>query len=594
MQNIRNFAIIAHVDHGKSTLCDRLLEITGTVAPRQMRAQLLDSNPIERERGITIKLAPVRMIYHLGSSIYTLNLIDTPGHVDFSYEVNRSLAACEGVVLLVDATQGIQAQTLAHYQQAKKLGLTIIPVVNKIDVTSADIAGTQKQIVDILGLSLDSILLVSGKTGQGVPELLKAIINRIPPPTSNSQLPTTRALIFNSNFDPHLGVIAWVRMVDGHIRAGDKLSFLGTGALTTAIEVGYFIPQKTSSDQLNSGEVGYIITNLKTVADLQVGDTITLADNPNLTALPGYQLTKPVVFMSFYPTDGSDINLLRDALGKLKLQDSSLSYIPEHSPALGNGFRVGFLGLLHADIVQERLDREFNLAVIAAAPSVGYQILTTTNRLISISRAEDLPEPAQIKEIREPFINLSVYVPENYLGSVIQLCQEHRGVMRDMQYLGKIIMLNYHLPLSELIRQFYDQLKSISQGFATLDYELSDFLPSDLVRLDALISGVKVDALSQIIPKSQAQYIAKNLVEKLKSSIPRQQYEVIIQAAVGSHILARADIRPFRKDVTAKLSGGDQTRKDKLLKKQKKGKSRMKRVGRIDLPQSAFLAILKV
>ena len=588
MQNIRNFAIIAHVDHGKSTLADRFLEITGTVSKRLMQSQLLDSNPIERERGITIKLAPVRMHYQN----YILNLIDTPGHVDFSYEVNRSLAACEGAILLVDATQGVQAQTLAHYQQAKKLNLAVIPVINKIDVVTADIEGTKKQLHEILDFDLDSILLVSAKTGAGVPELLEAIIKRIPSPTTDHRTPNTRALVFNSNFDSHLGVVAWVRVIDGQITSHDRLFLLATGTQTTAIEVGIFSPDKKPVAALSAGEVVYIVTNLKDLSLLTVGDTV-VSDLKSLP-LPDYKPLKPVVFVSFYPTDGSEINFLRQALGKLKLSDSALVYTPEFSPALGNGFRVGLLGLLHADIVQERLEREFNLDLIAAAPSVSYEIVKMDNSIIQISKAMDLPDPTSVKSIREPLIDLSIFVPENFVGPVIQLCQDHRGVLQNMEYLGQMVRLHYFLPLAELIHDFYDQLKSASAGFATLDYELIGYQAADLVKLDILVAGDKIDALSQIVPSIRAPYIAKDLVIKLKDIIPRQNFEVPIQAAIGSHILARADVKAFRKDVLAKMSGGDQTRKDKLLKKQKKGKARMKRVGRIDIPQEAFLSILKI
>ncbi|KKU63902.1 MAG: Elongation factor 4 [Candidatus Amesbacteria bacterium GW2011_GWA1_47_16] len=600
MQNIRNFAIIAHVDHGKSTLADRMLELTHTVSSREMKTQLLDSNPIERERGITIKLAPVRMSYTLNNQTFILNLIDTPGHVDFSYEVNRSLAACEGAILLVDATQGIQAQTLAHYHQAKKLNLTIIPVVNKIDVTTADIEGARQQLHDILDFELDSILMVSGKTGAGVPQLLQAVIDRIPPPRSSSPVSSpTRALVFNSNYDPHLGVIAWVRLFDGEIQVNDEILLLGTGASASALEVGIFSPSRKQVNQLSTGEVGYVVTNLKDISHLRVGDTLTTTNDQRITnnlpvPLPGYQLVKPVVFVSFYPTDGADINLLRDSLGKLRLQDSSLDYSPEFSPALGNGFRVGLLGLLHADIVQERLEREFGLELIAAAPSVAYEVLLVSGQVLNISKAMDLPDPSLVREIREPIIRLTLFVPRDYLGPVIRLCQEHRGVLHDMQYLGQIVTLIYSLPLSEMIRQFYDRLKSASAGFATLDYELEGFRAADLVKLDILVAGNKVDALSQIIPRTQSAGLARDLIERLKSLIPRAQFEIPLQAAVGGHILARADIKAFRKDVTAKLYGGDQTRKDKLLKKQQKGKSRMKRVGRVDIPQEAFLSILKI
>jgi len=592
MENIRNFAIIAHVDHGKSTLADRFLEITHTVSHRQMQDQLLDSNPIERERGITIKLAPVRMHYSLNGQQYELNLIDTPGHVDFSYEVNRSLAACEGAILLVDSTQGVQAQTLAHYQLALKLGLTIIPAVNKVDVSTADVVGTIAQMEDIFGFKPEDIVHISGKTGLGVVELLAEVISRIPAPTGNIDSPL-RALVFNSNFDSHLGVIASVRVVDGRVSARSQLYLMGTKSSAVAVEVGIFSPQKRPVECLSAGQVGYVVTNLKDISQLTVGDTLTVSAAP-VEGLPGYQPVKPVVFVSFYPIDGDEINTLRDALGKLRMQDSALQYTPEFSPALGNGFRVGLLGLLHADIVQERLEREFGVSLIAAAPSVGYLVITNTGEQLSVSKSTDLPDPAVIKEIREPLINLSIFVPQEYVGPVIQLCQEHRGSLLDMQYLGKLVQLSYALPLSELIRQFYDHLKSVSQGFATLDYELSGFEASDLVKLDILINGERVDALSQIVPRDRSVYVARDLVEQLKEIIPRQQFEISLQAAIGGHVLARTDIKAFRKDVTAKLYGGDQTRKDKLLKKQKKGKSRMKRVGRVDLPQEAFLSILKI
>lgn len=587
IHKIRNFAIIAHVDHGKSTLADRMLELTGTVAARDMQSQLLDSNPIERERGITIKLAPVRMVYQN----HILNLIDTPGHVDFAYEVSRSLTACEGAVLLVDATQGVQAQTLAHFHLAQKLGLVIVPVVNKIDVNTADISGTIAQMQEIMGFTPEEILQVSGKTGQGVPELLESVIKRIPAPNGATS-GVGRALVFNSNFDLHLGVIAWIRVVDGEVRMRDKLFLLGTGVETQILEVGVFTPGRKQVERLGPGEVGYVVSNLKDISQLTMGDT--LANDLNTRALPGYNPIKPVVFMSLYPTDGGQINLLRDGLSKLRLADSSLVVAPEFSPALGNGFRVGFLGLLHADVVQERLEREFDLTLIAAAPSVSYQILTTNSQLLTISKPQDLPDPSQIKEIREPILSLSIFTPQDFVGPITQLSQNHRGQLVDMVYSGRLVHMSYRLPLSELIKQFYDQLKSVSQGFATLDYELVGFEAADLAKLDVLVAGEKVDALSQIVPRSLANTIGNSIVSKLKDIIPRQNFEVAIQAAMGGHILARADVKAFRKDVIAKLSGGDQTRKDKLLKKQKKGKTRMKRVGKIDLPQEAFLSILKV
>ncbi len=591
MDNIRNFAIIAHVDHGKSTLADRLLEKTGTITPRQMKNQLLDSNPIERERGITIKLAPVQMHYQLSNVNYQLNLIDTPGHVDFSYEVSRSLAACEGAVILVDATQGVQAQTLAHFTQARKLNLKLIPVINKIDINTADVEGTRLQMINILGIKEEEIILASGKTGQGVDEILRAVIERIPSPEGNPSAPG-RGLVFNSNFDPHLGVIAWVRLIDGTISDRDRLYLLEASASTSAIEIGCFIPEKKHTGKLSAGEVGYVVTGLKDLSELAVGDTV--ATSNNVQALPGYQPIQPVVFVGLYLIDGSEINELRTALGKLKLSDSALTFEPEFSPALGNGFRVGLLGLLHADIVQERLEREFNLNLIATAPAVGYEIVLTSGQTKYLSKASDLPDPSLIDEIREPMLQLAIFVPETYVGGVMQLCQSHRGEFINMTYLQKIVELEYLMPFSELIRGFYDQLKSVSSGFATIDYELIGYRLSDLVKLDIVIAEERIDALSQIVPRERAIYVARDLVEQLKDVIPRQQFEVPIQAAIGAHVLARSDVKAFRKDVLAKMSGGDQTRKDKLLKKQAKGKARMKRVGSIDIPQEAFLTILKV
>ena len=488
---------------------------------------------------------------------------------------------------------------MAHYHQAQKLGLAIIPVINKIDIITADIEGTRRQLSEILNLDLDSILLVSAKTGASVPELLEAVIKRVPSPSTINRKPTnqlTRALVFNSNFDPHLGVIAWVRIVDGQISTHDKLFLLGTHAPATAIEVGFFTPQRTPVPLLSAGVVGYVVTNLKDLSLLTVGDTLTTMNYElrTMNPLPGYKPIKPVVFVSFYSTQGSEINTLRSALGKLQLSDSALIFTPEFSPALGNGFRVGFLGLLHADIVQERLEREFGLDLIAAAPSVSYQVLTMNNELITINQPSGLPDPSVIKEIREPILNLSIFVPQEYVGPVIQLCQNHRGTQTHIQYLSRLVQLSYILPLAELIRGFNDSLKSVSQGFATLDYELAGYQAADLVKLDILVAGDKIDALSQIVPQALTPYLAKNLVVTLQNIIPRQNFEVSIQAAIGSQILARADVKAYRKDVIAKLSGGDQTRKDKLLKKQKAGKARMKRVGRIDIPQEAFLSILKV
>lgn len=616
--DIRNFAIIAHVDHGKSTLADRLLEATDTISQRELKPQFLDSNPIERERGITIKLAPVRMkLYwtiednHLEintpdspkANLTILNLIDTPGHVDFSYEVNRSLAACEGAILLVDATQGVQAQTLAHFREAQKLNLAIIPVINKVDISGTDVPAVKSQISQILSINPDSILEISAKTGQGLNNLLQTILDKIPPPAIKSSNSQVRALVFNSNYDSHQGVIAWIRIVDGEIKPQDRILFLATNSLALTSEVGIFAPQKTPTSCLGAGEVGYVVTNLKEVSQLKVGDTLTVRNSlasqidnskTSVIPLPGYRPIHPVVFIGLYPIEGSQINLLRDALGKLKLSDSSLEYFPEASPALGSGFKVGLLGLLHADIVQERLEREFGLELIASAPSVEYEIEKANGEIIRVAMAKDLPDASEIKEIREPVLDLSIFVPEIYVGAVIQLCQSHRADLIDMKYTGKLVYLTYSMPFSELIHQFYDQLKSVSSGFATIDYTIIGFKAGDLSKLDVLMAGEKIDALSQIVPREKAPHIARNLVEHLKEIVPRQQFEVGIQAAIGGKILARADVKSYRKDVIAKLYGGDQTRKDKLLEKQKKGKKRMKRVGKIDLPQEALMSILKI
>jgi len=617
---IRNFAIVAHVDHGKSTLADRLLETTGAIDKRHIRPQFLDSNPIERERGITIKLAPVRMEFlwsetESGLKIIApqsqpqpepasprlpgyhhaiFNLIDTPGHVDFSYEVNRSLAACEGAVLLVDATQGVQAQTLAHAKLAQKLGLVIIPAINKIDASSADVPAALGQLSSLLDQNPQNILLVSAKTGQGVTGLIKAVIDRVPPPQITAF--PTRALIFNSSYDPHQGVIAWVRVKEGEIATRTPIKFLATQSIATAQEVGIFTPSRKRVSHLSSGEVGYVVTSLKEPSQVSVGDTITVLSPPhqsNQTQLPGYSPITPVVYIGLYPVDGTQLKPLTDALAKLKLSDSSLQYFPESSPALGNGFRVGLLGVLHADIVQERLEREFGLELIASAPSVTYEIDTTTGK-IKITSAKDLPDPSTVKSINEPLISLSIFVPQEYLGPIIQLCQSRRATAVNIEYLQKITHLTYLMPFSELIRQFYDQLKSASAGFATLDYEFTGFVPADLVKLDILIAGERIDVLSQIVPRQNVLRIARKMVENLKKAITRHQFEISLQAAIGGKIVAREDIKAFRKDVTAKLYGGDQTRKDKLLEKQKKGKTRLKRVGKINLPQDALLAILKL
>jgi len=606
--NIRNFAIIAHIDHGKSTLADRFLELTGTVEKREMRPQLLDQMELERERGITIKLAPVRMDYKLKAISYILNLIDTPGHVDFSYEVSRSLAAVEGAILVVDATQGVQAQTLANAWMALDHGLTIIPVVNKIDLPAAEPEKVAKEIEDALGIPQSEILFASAKTGQGVPEILQAIIDRIPSPSS----PTTPAriaseawrarltsLIFDSKYDDYRGVVAYVRIVDGQLKAGEKLLIMGQKVFANALEVGYFKPEYQKSVQLESGEIGYIVTDLKEVSECRVGDTITLADHPATEALPGYKKATPFVYASIYPVEGDEHIKLREALLKLKLNDAALSFEPESSPALGSGFRCGFLGLLHMDIVQERLEREYGLNLIFTSPSVRYKVKKSDGKIIEIESPSLFPDPATIEEILEPWVKVELVAPAEFVGSLMSMIAERRGFYKGMQYLGTEAVykgraiINAEMPLSQVIVDFYDQLKSLTRGFGSVNYEFLDFRTGELVKLDILVAGTRVDTLSQIVHAKEAQYVGRELAKKLKNLIPRQLFEVSIQAAIGGKVVAREDIPPMRKDVIAKLYGGDVTRKRKLLEKQKAGKKRMKMVGSVEIPQEAFLALLK-
>lgn len=601
----RNFCIIAHIDHGKSTLADRLLEITGTVEKRQMQEQLLDSNPIERERGITIKLAPVRMMYKQ----HLLNLIDTPGHVDFSYEVSRSLAACEGAVLLVDATQGVQAQTLSHAQKAQQQGLTIVPAINKIDLPNARIEETAREL-ESLGFSLRPPLLISAKTGQGVGELLDAIVRRIPPPGGRPDKPL-RALVFSSLYDPHKGVIVLVRVVDGAL-ASKGLAFLGSGATFAPLEVGHFTPEMTPSGVLQCGEVGYIATGLKDIRMAKVGDTITTIQNSNfkiqnekfkvlsfnfkvdIAPLPGYKEPKPMVFLGLFPVDSSQFQAARSAMEKLRLSDAAFTFKPTHSSALGNGFHCGFLGLLHAEIVQERLVREFGITMIATAPSVAYRLIprgSHPSRLVQ--SAGEFPDQSEIEEIREPVMQAAIFTPSRFVGAVMQLAQEKRGELVDHAYRGNQAELTYRIPLAELIVDFFDLLKSATEGYASLDYAFFDYQPVRLVKVDILVNKEKVDALSFLVVEEAAYRRARRLVEALAQLLPRQQFAVPIQAAIGGTIIARADIKAFRKDVTGKLYGGDRTRKDKLLDKQKKGKEKMKMVGRVQIPREAFFAALK-
>lgn len=594
--NIRNFSIIAHIDHGKSTLADRLLEITGTIPKDKLQPQLLDSLALERERGITIKLAPVRLNYTLNaiplgnevaaSSAYTLNLIDTPGHVDFSYEVSRALAAVEGAILLVDATQGIQAQTLAHGLAAMEQNLILIPVINKIDLPNADIEATKKQLVDTFGFIEEEILLVSGKTGQGVDSLLEVIVKKIPEPKQEIDKPL-KALIFDSFFDSFKGVVAQVRIMEGQTppdQAG--IVFLGTKASGHILETGFFAPQLIPNNGLKAGEIGYIATGIKEPDLVRVGDTI--AADFSAAQLPGYKEVKPMVFVGLFPIDADEYFELKEALAKFRLTDPAFSYVPEHSQALGAGFRCGFLGLLHAEVVQERLSGEFNVDLLATAPSVEY--LLNDNPITS---PLELPQGDNIKGLKEPWVNLRIFVPQTYIGPVMELVQEKRGKFLDMQHFGIQAEMRYEMPLSEMVTNFYDRLKSVSSGFASLDWELLDFREVDAVRVDIMVSGEKVDALSTIIFKPKAASFGRNIVEKLKEVLPRQNFTIAIQAAIGGTIIARETISPFRKDVIAKLYGGDRTRKDKLLEKQKKGKKKMKMIGRVEIPQEAFLSILK-
>ena len=586
---IRNFVITAHIDHGKSTLADRLLEITGTIAKDKLLAQHLDQNPIEREWGITIKLAPVRMNY----KNHVLNLIDTPGHVDFSYEVSRSLACVEGAILLVDATSGIQAQTISNANLVLDQGLTIIPVVNKIDAQNANPEKTAEDMANTFGFREDEILFISAKTGQNVDQLLEAIVQRIPPPTGEEKDPL-KALIFDSQYDPFKGVITYVRVFEGSVTKGEFIHLMGSGEKATVIETGLFIPTRKPVARLSAGETGYIATGLKEIAKARVGDTLTSNVKPTSQAIPGYKEPKPMVFASFYPTDSDDAPLLVEALGKLKLNDAALTFEPDHSDALGAGVRIGFLGLLHMDIVQERIEREYNVSLIASIPTVKYKIETITGDVLYIDRPAKLPEPSMIQSVEEPFVTGTIITPREWIGGIVTLVTSHRGSITTMDYKGNQVFIEIVIPLSEIIVKFYDQLKNVSSGFASFDYEIKGMEPVEVVRLDILVAKRPLDALSQIVVRDRAESIGRQLVEKLKEVIPRQQFEVPIQATIGAKIVARADIAAFRKDVTAKLYGGDVTRKNKLLDKQKKGKKRMKMVGNIEIPQEAFLSVLKI
>ncbi len=594
-QHIRNFCIIAHIDHGKSTLSDRLLERTGTISPQEMEEQVLDTMELEREKGITIKAKAVRMIYRArDGQDYELNLIDTPGHVDFTYEVSRALAACEGAILVVDASQGIQAQTLANLYMALGYGLVIIPIVNKIDLPAARPDEVAQELEELIGIPAEEMILASAKEGIGTEEVLEAIVHRIPPPRGDPQQPL-RALIFDSHYDPYKGVVAYIRLVDGELTAGEELLLMSNRKRVEALEIGVFKPKMSPVERLSAGEVGYVATGLKDVRDCSVGDTITAADAPAEAPLPGYRPAKPMVFAGLYPVDGRDYDLLRDALDKLRLNDASLFYEPETSQALGPGFRCGFLGLLHMEIVQERLEREYGLNLLATAPSVEYHVITRDGRTVVVNNPADLPPAGQIAEIQEPWMRISIYTPATYIGAVMDLVTSRRGEFEGMEYLDeRRVLINYQMPLSELIVDFYDQLKSRTRGYASLDYTLADYRPGDLVKLDILVNKQPIDALSLIVHRDKAYEKGKSLVKKLKEVIPRQLFAVPVQAAIGKRVIARETIKALRKNVLAKCYGGDVTRKRKLLQRQKEGKKRLRRFGRVEIPQEAFTAILKL
>ena len=591
---IRNFSIIAHIDHGKSTLADRFIQLCGALEAREMQAQVLDSMDLERERGITIKAQSVALEYKArdGQS-YRLNMIDTPGHVDFSYEVSRSLTACEGALLVVDASQGVQAQTVANCYTAAELDIAIVPVLNKIDLPSADPERAIGEIEDIIGIDAKDALRASAKTGIGIEDILEAIIARIPPPKGALENPL-KALIIDSWFDNYLGTVSLVRVMEGSLKPKEKIRLMATGRDYYVDEVGIFTPKRRPVDMLVAGEVGYIIAGIKDIRSARVGDTITHVDRPAAAALPGFKEIKPRVFAGLYPVESSEYDTFRDALGKLSLNDASLQYEPETSQALGFGFRCGFLGMLHMEIIQERLEREYNINLITTAPTVVYQVVTRKGEVARIENPAKLPEPSQIEEMREPIIRATILVPQEYVGPVIQLCIDKRGIQKNMLYHGRQAMLTYELPLNEVVLDFFDRLKSVSRGYASLDYDFLEFRTANLCKLDVLINGDKVDALSVIVHHDQAQYRGRELTKKLRELIPRQMFDVAIQAAIGAKIIARETVKALRKNVTAKCYGGDISRKRKLLEKQKEGKKRMKQLGSVEIPQEAFLAVLRV
>lgn len=594
MNHIRNFSIIAHIDHGKSTLADRIIERCGGLSSREMESQVLDSMDLERERGITIKAQTAALTYKArDGQTYSLNLIDTPGHVDFSYEVSRSLSACEGALLVVDASQGVEAQTVANCYTAVELGVEVAPVLNKIDLPSADIERVKAEIEDIVGIDASDAVQCSAKTGAGIDDVIETVIAKIPPPKGDANAPL-KALIIDSWFDNYVGVVMLVRVVDGAVKAKDKILLMATGAQNLVEQVGVFTPKSVARPELSAGGVGFIIAGIKELASAKVGDTVTLVDRPANEALPGFKEIKPQVFAGLYPVESNQYDSLRDALTKLQLNDSSLRFEPETSQALGFGFRCGFLGLLHMEIVQERLEREYDMDLITTAPTVIYQIVHMDGKVTEIENPSRLPELSKVMEIREPIITATMLMPQEYVGSVITLCNQKRGAQVDMQYAGRQVILKYDMPMNEVVMDFFDKLKSVSRGYASLDYEFKEYRASDLVKLDILINGDKVDALSLIVHRANSQYRGRELAAKMRELIPRQMFDVAVQAAIGANIIARENVKALRKNVLAKCYGGDISRKRKLLEKQKAGKKRMKQVGNVEIPQEAFLAILQV
>jgi len=594
MKNIRNFSIIAHIDHGKSTLADRIIQLCGGLEAREMEAQVLDSMDIERERGITIKAQTAALQYKANNGeIYQLNLIDTPGHVDFSYEVSRSLSACEGALLVVDASQGVEAQSVANCYTAIDLGVEVTPILNKIDLPSADPARVSQEIEDVIGVDATDAVRCSAKTGEGVRDVLEEVVAKVPPPVGDIDAPL-KALVIDAWFDNYVGVVMLVRVVDGSLKAKEKIRLMATGAEYLCEQVGVFTPKSVQRTQLSAGEVGFIIAGIKELAAAKVGDTVTLAGKPAAVPLPGFKEVKPQVFAGLYPVESNQFESLRTALEKLSLNDSSLQFEPENSTALGFGFRCGFLGLLHMEIVQERLEREYDMDLITTAPTVIYELLLRSGEVVQIENPSRLPEPSRVEEIREPMIVVNLLMPQDYVGPVMTLCNNKRGIQRNMQYMGRQVMLSYEMPLNEVVLDFFDKLKSVSRGYASMDYEFLEFRAADLVKLDIMVNGERVDALSLIVHRANSLYRGRELVSKMRELIPRQMFDIAIQASIGANIIARETVKAMRKNVIAKCYGGDITRKRKLLEKQKEGKKRMKQVGNVEIPQEAFLAILRV